>query len=158
GVEALLVGGDQHDVGAVLCRAGAHGNLLYHSQNGRWSLGGGRRTKDELRPSSLRPPSRIGSGWPVGWPAHQSPGLERFLSTILGPAGMEGTRTIDPPVGVRAEVVAQPLEQARRAPLAPVAVVVGQRRTEGRYGHARVDRQADHLAPGVLRACDGIAK
>src|SRR4051812_39597965 len=55
------------------------------------------------------------------------------LAAVLSPAGVIAAFTVDALVRVRAEEVAQALDEVRRAALAAVTVVVGQRRGERRH-------------------------
>src|SRR5690606_2830640 len=61
----------------------------------------------------LRGGQRGGSGFPL-------------LAAVLAPAGVVDTLGVGAPVGVRAEEVPLRLDQVRRQPLRPQAVVVGQ--------------------------------
>src|SRR5207245_2030869 len=59
------------------------------------------------------------------------PALVRFyLSAVLRPAGVISAGAVGAVIGVRPEIVAQPLDQVRRSTRAPVAVVVGERGRE----------------------------
>ena len=60
-------------------------------------------------------------------------------AAVLGPARVEGALLVHAPVGVGAEEVALALDQVRRAALAPVAVVVGERGRERRHRDALLD-------------------
>src|SRR4029453_16936094 len=94
-------------------------------------------------PSGWRP-------WPGPGPYRRPAGQDRCLRlsawlhldllAVGGPVGVEVAGAVDPLVGVGAEEVALGLEQVGRAALAPEAVVVGQRRGEGRGGHAQGGR------------------
>jgi len=53
-------------------------------------------------------------------------GSNLHLVTVATPGDVERSLAIDPPIGVRAEQVAQSLDQARRSAGSPVAVVIGE--------------------------------
>ena len=57
----------------------------------------------------------------------KSPGSNLHLVAVATPGDVERSLAIDPPIGVRAEQVAQSLDQARRSASSPVAVVIGER-------------------------------
>src|SRR3954454_23857182 len=80
----------------------------------------------------IRPP---GNRWPTRW-AYGPSAVGPDLGAILGPADVERAVLVDAPVGVRAEEVAQALDQRGRPALAAVAVVVRQRRGERRHRDA----------------------
>src|SRR5215213_6266745 len=80
------------------------------------------------------------------------------LVAVLAPARVERAVAVHPPVGVRPEQVAQPLDQRRRAALTAVAVVVGERGGEGRDGQADVHRVRDHAPPRVLGVGHRVAE
>src|SRR5579875_3828419 len=83
-------------------------------------------------------------------------GSDLDLLTVLGPAHVKRAWAIHTVESVGPEVVAKSLHQAGWAPLSTGAVVVGERRGEGRDWHASLDRGADHAPPGVLRPRDRI--
>ena len=72
----------------------------------------------------------------------------RHLGAVLAPPGVPVALGVGALVGVRAEEVAQALDQVRRAALAAVAVVVRQARRERRDRHALLGR---HASPPAAR-------
>src|SRR5438309_2019985 len=82
--------------------------------------------------------------------------LSLDLFPVLAPAGVERPFAVQPPVGVRAKVVAQPLDQVGRTALPAVSVVVGQGGGECGSRHPQLDRNRHHPAPGILRAPDRL--
>lgn len=69
------------------------------------------------------------------------------LGAVTAPEGVEGAFLVDPPVGVRAEEVAQPLGHRGVGALRADDVVVRQRRTEARDRHAGLGGLRDDAAP-----------
>src|SRR5713226_7306136 len=84
--------------------------------------------------------------------------VDADLGAVLVPARVEDALSIEPPVGVRAEVVAEPLDEVARPALAAQSVVVGERGGEGGHRDAEVDGVADHPPPGLLPAGEGVAE
>src|SRR5580658_1465500 len=76
--------------------------------------------------------------------------LTRFLGAVLRPQGVEDAVTVRAAVGVRAEVVAQPLDEGGGQAFGAERVVVGQGGREAGHGDAEADGGGDDVAPRVL--------
>src|SRR5258708_38786762 len=96
-------------------------------------------------------PLRIGGSlpWPWrSWSSSPSSGrtlpmrsrsVDLDLGAVLRPARVIRAGAVDAVVGVRAEVVAQALDQVGRSAPAAVAVVIGERRGERGHRDSRID-------------------
>ena len=86
-------------------------------------------------------------------------GLTSDLFAVLGPAGVEAAGLVEPTIGVRAEIVAQALQQVRRAARAR-RDRRNRRATRRRLASARPcsTASATTRAPGRLGLDDGVAK
>src|SRR6266487_6818739 len=67
---------------------------------------------------------------------------------------MESTGAISAVIGMRAKIVTQALDEIGRRALPAESVVVGERGTERRCGHAERGRGRHHPPPGALCARD----
>src|SRR5919199_1263508 len=82
----------------------------------------------------------------------------RDLPPLLSPTRVEVALSVHALVGVRAEVVAQALDQVCRQAFAPVAVVVSKRRREGGHRYPEPDGQRNDFPPGGLGAAWPVLK
>src|SRR6516164_7660989 len=101
------------------------------------------------------------SAWPSRWrdgPFRIYKELTGFLGAVLGPQRVEDAVTVRAAVGVRAEVVAQALDESGGQAFGAQRVVVGQGGREAGDGDAEADRGSHHVAPGVLCAGQVLAE
>src|ERR1700746_963291 len=75
--------------------------------------------------------------------------LAGFLGAVLCPQGVEDSVTVRAAVGVRAEVVAQALDEGGGQAFGAQRVVIGQGGREAGHGDAEADRGGHDVAPGV---------
>src|SRR5215469_17657387 len=76
--------------------------------------------------------------------------LTGFLRAILAPQGVEDPATVRAVVGVRAEVVAQALDEGGGQAFGAQRVIVSQGGREAGHGDAEADRGGHHVAPRIL--------
>src|SRR5690349_24104419 len=81
-----------------------------------------------------------------------------FRSAVFGPEGVEAALSVHAAVRVRAEEVAQPLDERSREAFRAERMVVGERRREPGHRDPVVDRAPDHHAPAVLRLGDFLGE
>src|SRR5271166_1482130 len=84
--------------------------------------------------------------------------LAGFLRAVLCPQSVEGAVAVYPAVGVRAEVVAQALDEGGRHTFGPQGVVVGQGGGEAGDRDAEPGGGGDHAAPGILGGGEVLAE
>src|SRR5260370_875982 len=92
------------------------------------------------------------------WSVRPKKDLTGFLGAVLRPQGVKDAVTVRTAVGVRAEVVAQALDEGGGQALGAQRVVVGQRGREAGDGDAEARGGGHHVAPGVLGAGQVLAE
>jgi len=109
-------------------------------RTGRGKRGGhggfGFPSEVRLREGGSKPPYRHGAAWGgarrTGPPPREAgecgPSVGADLCAVLGPARVKDAGPVEPAIGVRAEIVAQALQQVGGPPGAPEPVVIGQPR------------------------------
>src|SRR5215469_5690977 len=84
--------------------------------------------------------------------------VQHDLLPVLAPTGVERAVRIEPAVGVRTKIIAQPLQQICWPPRAAQPVIIAERGRKGRDRDAMPDGQRDDAAPRALRFQHGFPK
>ena len=86
------------------------------------------------------------------------PSVGADLGAVLAPASVKDAGPVESAIGVRAEIVAQALQQVGGTSGAPEPVVIGERGRERRGWNAGGNGERNRLAPRAFPCDDGVSE